>query len=227
MFKKLFVISLVFVFATLSGCGEIKEVNELNKMFMSDVLNEELAKLPAPDLTPITMEEQWEEMYSVGLKYREFINNPDIHEVVIIVNDMPTERKSIKIHEAMSLLPNIKPSKVALIEHVRGQVALSEAIRLGLEPSQEDLDRYLEGIEMVFEQDTDRESNIFGFIDGRGITKEEYIKEQKENMYSALLRNELKKSLPEGTDYEEYLDKLVAKADIQILDPEIENVLKE
>ncbi len=204
----------------LVGCT--KQENK-NIEFMSSAIQK--YDYEASESTLNNDEELNDLWFSVGLKYKELSSVPGIDDPVIIVNGLNITRKTIEYQKALQMLPNSKPLKDEIVSIVRQKVVQSEAIKRGIKPSQESIDEYLKGEMDALKEEIPGTETILSYIKGMGITIEEYIETQEELAYSMYQRSELWLSVEDTQEsHDKFVDSLVEKAEIEILDPEIKSL---
>ena len=169
---------------------------------------------------------------SIGLKNRELlsaVSSPD--EPAILVNGLPITNGTIAFQRAYQLLPSSRPLREEIVSIVRLKVAQSEAIRLGIQPSQDEIDAYLERELYDLKNESFGSGFFLGYIEGMGITIEEYMVTQEQLVYESFQRQGLWDSLWDSVETmrdnrEKYIDDLVNRATIEILDPEIRELFQ-
>ncbi len=210
----------------LASC-KAGEAYEINQMFLSSALTEEAPAVDESQLTgEYNEEERIEEMRSAGAQLKKALEAADIDEPVITVNDITITKKTLELQKALATTSGNVSIRRELIQLVRDKVAQSEAERLGIEPSQESVDQYIQMNTEVLKNKVPGSELMLAYIDGLDITIEEYFEEQKDGIYSLLQRVAFRESLPEDENYDELVDELIKKADIEILDPQLLEFLK-
>ena len=189
-----------------------------------------------------------EQMRSLGIKYKELSTIPQMEDPAILVNGQAITKKSIEFAKAQVNIQITKFKndfqtlfKREVILMVRANMVKQEAIRKGIKPSQDLIDGHLE------EQKDFLGTNaaMRGYLEGRGMTEEEYLAEIKESANVTFQRAALRESVMASqadkiqseaeerdvalseveTEYwEKYVDKLIMKAKIEILEPEIKKL---
>jgi len=169
-----------------------------------------------------------------------------IDEPVIVVNGEPIRRREI---EVMKIYDDVSLDTFSLRENIdsmiRDKVILQEARRQDLHPSQDRINDYIEPLVRLVEEGDEW---ILAIIEGLGQTKEEFFAEQEKLAYDMFLkealwlpiyeeqRNEIEvEAIRRNVDYnlvvqefyERFVDELVENADIEILDPEIRELLQQ
>ena len=215
---------LVAGIAFSSGCSSGRENKNVD--FMSSAIqvnsNEE-------DYIGLTEKEAKEIGISVGMKNKELLSSvSDVDEPAILVNGIAITNRTICYQKAMQLYPGIGTLKDNIVSIVRTKVVQSEAIKKNIEPSQKDIDAYLQEELKTFKEGTTFGLDFeVGYIEGMGITIEEYIESRKQMIYDMYQRNQFWASVqPIEKNKEEYIDDLVKKAEIEILDPEIKQLFQ-
>ena len=189
-----------------------------------------------------------EQMRSLGIKYKELSTIPQMEDPAILVNGQAITKKSIEFAKAQVNIQITKFKndfqtlfKREVILMVRANMVKQEAIRKGIKPSKDLIDGHLE------EQKDFLGTNaaMRGYLEGRGMTEEEYLAEIKESANVTFQRVALRESVMASqadkiqseaeerdvalseveTEYwEKYVDKLIMKAKIEILEPEIKKL---
>ena len=180
---------------------------------------------PTPSI-PANMEEYNENLkqlwFSAGQQDKALSSVPEIDNSAVLVNGLTITKRTIEHQKNMQPIFYTKSLKDEIVQIVRQKVQNSEAIKQGIKPSQDDVDAYLkQEADSLNNQDPGME-NILSYIAGMGITIDEYEQSQQQPIYDLYQRDALLKTLPTGTDTNKYVDGLVEKADIQILDPAVQ-----
>jgi len=139
-------------------------------------------------------EEARAEAYAIGEFLRELeemLSAPEYGESVVLVNGYTAvTRRSVE--RSKRTLEHFTHMTITLEESIftmiRDEVALQEARRLGLQPSQERIDEYLAMITEMLDDADDWELAMFI---GQGVTREEFLAAQKELAYDMFLREAL------------------------------------
>jgi len=186
---------------------------------------------------------------SIGKRTRALSDIIGVDEPAILVNGHPITKKSIEHQKILSEeIPNVVSLKKSIISMVRMKVVQVEAIRKKVQPSQDKIDDYLKMNRDILENvPLGTESTIY-YIEGLGMTKEEYLKELEESAYNIFQREALYDPIEESQKekvwdeaekrgvkvsvvskeyYERYVNGLVRKAKIEILDPEIKDIFSD
>ena len=168
-----------------------------------------------------------EMMFSAGVKIKALSDVPGIDDPAILVNGISITKREI---ETQSILDNVQgsfPLKETIDILIRTRAMQAEAIILGIEPSQDKIDNFLEHTKRGFGSDAEGGEEIYGYLKGMEITMEEYLTTLEEVVYVMFQCEDLWASVEPSRkfkSYEEYIDTLVAKANIEILDPEIKKL---
>jgi len=176
--------------------------------------------------------------------------NPELDTVAMIVDGDEISKREIEQSKLAALtrvnnevveIDLHQEEKREIIELVRNAVVNAEAKRKGIQPKQEDIDQYInEQREMFNIPESNTVINLY--IKASGLTEEEYWNNMGKAKYISMQRSMLYESvmtpLEEDinieagergaivadvrTEYwEKYIDELVSKAEIEILDPEL------
>lgn len=167
-------------------------------------------------------------MESVGRQLKESlkgIENPD--EAVITVNDIPITIKTLELQKAMATAPGAGSLKDELIKIVRQKAVVAEATRLGIEPSEDSINQYFETIEKALDEGASGTELMMAYINGLGITVEEYLEEQRDGVYYTYQIEAFRETLDKDVNYEDYVNELIRKADIVILDDEVRELIED
>lgn len=216
---------LLFSFIVIGAIFLVSCTEQKNKNidFMSSAIQTDSSK--TDDFTLNDEEVQKELWFSVGLKYKELSAVPGIDDPVILVNGLHITKRTVEYQKALQILPNSKPLKDEIVSIVRSKVVQSEAIKRGIQPSQESINAYLEQNMDILKNEAPGSGPILAYIEGMGITIEEYIETQEELVYNMYQRSELWLSVETTQEsHDKFVDGLVEKADIKILDPEIKSL---
>jgi len=220
MLKKSFLIIVLLVgVVSLSSFLCISQKNDaynVQKLFLS--MNIEKEQKSNPIIEDDKLEEKFFEM---GKLYREELDNNDSNNVIITVNGMEIKKSALYMQK--NLIPITGGIlKNEIIKIVRHKVEICEARRKKIEPLQEELDLYFNQIRESYDS-----SVAFAFYRGMGFkTADEYIEFDKEKQYEYLQLVAFARSINKNIDYDTYVDDLVRKADIEILDDEIKVILE-
>lgn len=161
-----------------------------------------------------------EEMRSLSLM-------PNIDEIVIIVNDYGIPRSQIELARINNKYTSSNPEseKDIIANAIRGKVIASEADKLQIKPEQKYIDEYINFVKDMLHNDMDGGMEIKDHINALGVTEEEYLKQQADNIYFVYQNEEFRKYIEaKNIDYDKYVDDLVGEADIQFNDKDIERI---
>ena len=151
------------------------------------------------------------------------VSEPD--EPAILVNGLALTNRTVAYQKALQLYPGMRPLKEEIISIVRLKVVQSEAIKRKIRPSQERVDDYLKEEINYLKRGTDGFDFELGYIEGMGITIEEYVESRKQMMYDMFQREAFWNSVQlTKNSRENYIDDLVKQATIEILDSEIKQL---
>jgi len=145
---------------------------------------------------------------------------------VLVDGEVITKREV----EAQRVAIEVRDTSVSLKEGVGALIAMSvlrvEAARLGIEPSYR-MRLYLEQAREGLETDGSGVELILAYIEGAEMTHEEFWEGFERETYNRFLRGAFIDYLEEaapGVSLERYVDRLVARAEIEILDPELKEL---
>lgn len=218
--RLLWILAAVIGILSLTSCSGQES---RNSDFMSTAIQEDNSN--TDDFASYDEETQKELWYSVGVKCKELSTVPGIDDPVILVNGLQITKRTVEFQKALQILPNSKPLKDEIISIVRSKVVQSEAIKRGIQPSQESIDAYLEQNLDVLKNEASGSAPILAYIEGMGMTIEEYMETQEELAYNMYQRSALWLSVKATQEsYDKFVDELVEKADIEILDSEIKSL---
>ena len=229
--KRLFLIMISF-FLFVSGCTDLHQIQDSKGNEGVSISN---------------IEEQKQIYFSMGKEIRKIAEMPRINETAILVNDNVISRKDIEIQHLESQYDKSKTFSVRVRDLVREEAVLAEANRLGITPAQETIDAYEEQTKQILAAENDVAEILQAYIDGMGITQEEYVDLVKKEKYREEQRIMLwdmvrpEEALHPAGDfstgassgendkiyYEKYTDELMQKTKIQILDAEIQQLFPE
>lgn len=223
----IFLITILFVFI-LNGCAHPNLIQDLNT-------NQEISTF--------NIEERKQIFFSMGQEIKMISEIPGIDDTAILVNGNVITRKDIEKERIESKYSDSESFEMRINSLVREEVVIAEAVRLGIQPTQETIDMYVEQTKQVIDAETDTSTIIQAYINGMGITQEEYIEMAKKEKYKEeqrimlwdMVRPEEAIKSKVGSEkevstgeidkkyYEKYVDELMEKADIEILDPELKS----
>lgn len=182
--------------------------------------------------------------FNLGTRYKTLSNIPNIDNAVITVNGYAITQKDIEKKIIQGEFSESVSEKEAIEKLIREKAIMAEAIRLGIEANQEELDAYLNRTKKAFDDDDESNEILQVYIDARGITQEAFFEELREIEYEHFREyawwdsvKPKEKILAEAKErnidvndvnyeyHEKYVDELVEKAKIDILDSEIEKIL--
>lgn len=170
-------------------------------------------------------------MFSIGVKTKELSNIPEIDDPAILVNGQPITKREIETQRIMDNARKTIPLKKSIDVLIRVKALQIEAEWLGIEPAQDRIDTYLEDIKSAFDSGEDVGNEVvFEYMKGLEMTEEEFLAEQKKAAYKLFRQAALWESVEPSKKYKdikEYGNKLVEKAKIEFLDPDIENLYLE
>lgn len=159
------------------------------------------------------------------------LNSESMDEVIIIVNGVEITREDFETQKMLSIYNygtfSIKEIVYSLIKPL---VINTEAERLNLKTSQDRVNQYMEGVRLALTEDKETKEFIDAYVNGRGITLEDYLKEQEEMAYQMFQREALYDYIEDATknaDIDEYIYNLLKYANIQINDSEIKEACLE
>lgn len=158
---------------------------------------------------------------------RSLSSMPNIDEVVIIVNEYGIPRIQIELARINNkyTLSNPKSEKDIIANAIRGKVVASEADKLRITPNQKSIDEYINFVKDMLHNDMAGGMEIKEHINALGVTEEEYLKQQADNIYFVYQNEEFRKYIEaKNIDYDKYVDDLVGEADIQFNDKDIERI---
>ena len=219
-FRLLFISFIVIGAILMTGCTG---GSQKNSAFLSTPTPTASAPFPSMPANIDQYNEQQNELwFSVGQKITEISSIPGIDDPAILVNGLQITKEIVEGQKALQAVYTNNSFKDKIVLGVRNKVLNSEAIKQGIQPSQDNIDAYLKQVRDSFDDGTSDTDVMVSYMKGMGITIDEYMEQQKAVAYDQFQRDALRKSLPAGTDWNKYTDGLVEKADIQILDPEIQ-----
>jgi len=198
------------------------------------------------------IEEDWlsnrETWFYMGRRHSELDAIPGIDEPVIWVNGLPITRRTIEVQKINNIFeyPNTLSLEESIELFIRIKVVQSEAVRRGIHPPPDRVNFDLEHERKRIEEEPN--GLTLAYIVGRGITIDEYILMNIESSYAQIQVDYFWRSIIELYDNEiqaeaiiqnrdpyfvafefrdRYIDELVENADIEILDPEIRELLQQ
>ena len=198
-FNSLLSVLLVTGIIFSSGC---RKQENTNVDFMSSAIQEN-----GNENEYIELKEAREIGVSVGLKNRELLSTTsELDEPALLVNGIAITNRTIAYQKAMQLYPGMRALKEEIISIVRLKVVQSEAIKRKIRPSQEEVNAYLQ------QEMNNLKNGMFGldfelgYVEGMGITIEEYVDSRKQLVYDMLQREKYWLSVqPMKNSREEYI----------------------
>lgn len=230
--KGIFIVLFIGLFC-LSSCMLQNQVNKLNEDFNIDYN------------TSVDDDKKYEKQmgYLLGTRIKEIYASSESDIPVIYVNESIITKREVESEKIVSELFSYS-LKDRIYKLIQEKIALEEANKLGIKPSQDRIDDYIHETKESLK--TEVASAIYAYMEGRSITEEEYLNEIIEEQYKNYQREAWWESVkPEKkiqmeakernidigiVDYEYYkkfVDELIMKSDIQIFDPEIEELFLE
>jgi len=170
-----------------------------------------------------------ETMFSMGARIKALSDIPGIDDIVILVEGISITRREI---ETQSILDNSYGAvllKETVDDIIREKAVQAEAVLLGIEPSQDNINSYLEQIRLGFENDVTGNELLLSYLEGMEMTVEEYLETMDKVAYVMFQGGALWasiESLQTYKTYEEYANDLMSKAKVEIFDPEIKSLFE-
>ena len=220
MLKFFVFVNIIFIIMCFFGCapkGTNADIDDKIDVVSSDI--------------PIQGQEEGmdsDTWLSLGAEIRELNSISGMDEPVILVNGYPITKKEIETQKIYSKYLGKETLKESIDSLIRARVAKTEAMRLDIQPSREKIDAYLKQVDETLKNKAVGTETIFAYMEGAGITQEEYLSTLEETSYDMFQREALWESVKASQndkDYEQYMDELVCNAEIEILDPEVEELL--
>lgn len=232
-FSRLFLIILILC---LYGCNTDVETNNMENPAIkqsseAEELINELMEMDSEELTKEqekVMTENREKMLNIGREIKALDDISGIDETVILVDDYPITRKTFEVQRIYTKYIKNTTLKEAIEEIIKNTAIKAEAERLNIQPSEEKIDAYIESVDSTLREDVTGAEIDIALIEGLGITREEYILQQREIAYNMYQREALWLSVEDSQkdkDYDQYMDEIAKKADVEILDEEISTIL--
>ena len=160
--------------------------------------------------------------------YEEITNMSDdkgMDEVILTVNGVDIKRIEFETNMKIKKFKNSSvTTKEVIYSIIRPVVIKTEAQRLNLEPTQDKIDIYIDGVKATLENHYETSEYLYAQIMGRGMTKEEYLNEQKKIAYDMYQRECLYEYIENNSkeSIDLYINKLIKYADIKFYDSIIE-----
>jgi len=223
-------------------------------LFITSCYDENFMQQTNGNDVPFIITNDRDRAYIIGRRIRELSLIPGIDEPAILVNGDPITRREINTRNIRANYPNrnSQPFDEIINIMLRQTVALQEAQQRGLQPIPGRLHAGMETLRRLRE---DMPEIISAHIEGLGISEDEYFNMRKESEYNSVLIDALAESIiethtdeirvaadirMEETDealhraffivsqefVRDYFDNLVEQANIEILDPEIRELLQ-
>lgn len=225
---------IIVVLLFLQGCS-----------FQNQYINTSDIDKVSSDMVATSDIDSYKEIYySLGIKLKALSDMPNIDEPAIIVNSLTITRRDIEIAKIHGEFTKDFSLKEKIWGMIREKVEIADAIRLNIEPNYEELYDYLERTKNALNENLDDKEVIQAYMDAMQLTEEEYFNSLEEIEYinyqrmawwetvkpKEIILSEAKKRNIDVNDIdyeyrEKYVDELVKKAEIEILDSEIQKVL--
>ena len=212
--------------------------NNINK------INEESSIIE--DSHSIDISIQKERAFRLGKKIKELDNIQGINDTVILVNGCAITKKDVEKKKIHGEFSNSFSLKNGIEELIQEKAIETEAIRLEIEPSKDEINNYLEMVRSSIESNPNSVEIQNAYLEGRGITREEYFKELEKVEYKNFQHTALweavkpkEKIQSEATErnidvndvdseyHAKYISDLVDKSQISIFDSEIKEILSD
>lgn len=226
---------MIVVLIFLPGCSyKKKNANIDNGSIQSDTF---VVSTPNIDNTQ-------EIYYYIGTKLKALSDIPDIDNPAIIVNGCVITKRDIESEKIRGEFADSFDLKEKIQNLIREKIEIADAIRLGIEPNREELDDYLYRVKKTLNNDADAREVIQAYMDAMEITQEEFLREMEDAAYTNYQRMAWWEAVrPEETIFaeakernvnvndvnyeyhEKYVDEMVKKTQIDILDSNIEKIL--
>jgi parvulin-like peptidyl-prolyl isomerase len=247
------------VILTSCGGGGEKSAERLSSSVVISNENFDLTEhlQPTPDPDKIlsadnnAAENLGDKMLSLGKRIAEIQKMPNGNEVLVLVGDNEITKKRLEIAKANNAaIMQPKTERDVLVNIIRSEVALAEAKKRGLVPTEDEVNIAVASTLKVLDENNPEfeqtKIQIEKYLEGSGISRETYIENQKANMCDSLTRNNLAKEVKKKYDseivakalesgknpdisdkeyYNQYLDALVQSTKIEIYDPDIAKLL--
>lgn len=165
----------------------------------------------------------------IGAEVKELGAISGIDDPAIIVNGYAISKREVITQKIYSEYLKYTTIKDGINSLIRAKALKAEADRLGIEPQREKIDAYLKQVDETLQEKTVGTETIFAYMEGLGITKEEYLSTLEDVTYDLYQREELwnsAKVLNNVKDYEQYVNEIVERAKIEIVDSETEKFLE-
>jgi len=160
-------------------------------------------------------------MLSIGKRIKQLSDVEGIDEPVIFINEFFVTKREYETEKILNDVRNLS-LKEAIDSLIKTNIIKSETTRLGIVPSYEGINNYLESIKEDMESNVQGTETFFALMEGLGLTLDEFLIEQEKMAYDMFLMVALREHVEQmNKNYEKYIDELVKKADIRILDDEI------
>lgn len=166
----------------------------------------------------------------IGSETKKLSEIDDINNVIIKVNNQEITKKELETLKILNKAENSDSTKEIVNSIITTAALKSEATKLEIKPSQEKIDNYVKQSRDIIENSSDELEPILAYIEGAGITKEEYMIILEETAYDMFQRDALREyveKLNKYDSFEKYTEQLVKKAKITFYDTEIEKMYKQ
>ena len=224
--KNIFTMNIIISAIFFGGCAKSEVRVETTEI--AETVNSEETVNDTDSETEMTTgdEETWK---LLGEEIRKLDDIPDIDEAAIYVNGQVVTKKEIEIEKINAqYLKNFSLSE-RLQTLFRNKICKAEAIHLNIEPSQESIDTYLKQTLMTLNEKAVGTEVILAYLEGLGVTTEEYIVMLEKTAYDMYQREALRayvETSGKGKSYEQYVDELAENAEIKVSAPEYKDFLQ-
>ncbi len=238
VFKKIFLFVVMTILFISSGCSE----NNSNKMNEDILLSEneyDFENMTDSNERKVN-QHSIEEYEKLQREITNILNSESMNEVIITVNEEEITRGDFETQKMISVFKyDMFSIREIVYSLIKPRVISAEAKRLNLKASQDRVDQYMEGVRLAIAEEQEEKGFIYAHINGKGITIEEYLREQEDLAYNmfqrealydhieATAKNEDTVLVDPNAEVDSYVNNLLKYANIQIYDSEIKEACLE
>ena len=219
----------------LAGCGILNKTDTERFAGNDEIITDE-------DMSKYAL--SFERGFELGIKIKEILDNPEFDKPAIRINEEYISQYAIETAKVFVEGTPAKDLKHEIISKIKANVLRREANRLNIKPADEEVEEYFNFSIRALEENGN--NFLDGYLKGRDMTIEEYTAEIKDDIYymkqgealQAYILKDMEQELIKEADkrktsvwevekeyYDEYVDELIKKADIEYLDPEIKQII--
>ena len=166
-----------------------------------------------------------DEYYLMLDKINELNNIQGIDDIVILVNDYEITKRDLEFQIIRNNQTDSAKMKAIIGDQIRECVIRSKADELGVVPSQQDVDMYLNSVKQAYESGAVNSEYIRDYISSLEVTDEEFWQMQADAAYYIFQKDALRLHIENKYgNFDEYIDDLVEDADIVFYDESLKEI---